>query len=189
VRVIGGTWRGRRLAAPRGEAIRPTTDRVKEAVFNILGDAVEGATVLDLCCGAGGLGIEALSRGAARAVFVDRERSALAAVRSNLWACGADAATWQLVQADAAGWLAGWRPTGGPWLVLADPPYATDTAAALVPVIDALAVDPDFVAAVIEHPARGAALPAGLCPQDVRRYGETAVTIFTPAEAWRREEP
>ncbi|MFN2371665.1 MAG: RsmD family RNA methyltransferase [Candidatus Krumholzibacteriia bacterium] len=105
MRVIGGRWRGRRLAAPRGQAVRPTTDRVKEAVFNILGDRVAAATVLDLCSGAGGLGLEALSRGAARAVFVDSDRVALAAVRANAEACGAQAGEFTLVHAEAVAWL------------------------------------------------------------------------------------
>lgn len=165
MRVIGGQWRGRRLNAPRGDAVRPTTDRVKEAVFSILGDRVEGAVVLDLCCGAGGLGIEALSRGAARA------------------------ATWQLVQAQAPAWLAAWRPPDAPWLLLADPPYATDVAAALVPAVEALARHPRFRCAVLETGVRSPALPGGLCTRDERRYGETVITILEPAEAWRREDP
>ncbi len=189
MRVIGGQWRGRRLNAPRGDAVRPTTDRVKEAVFSILGDRVEGAVVLDLCCGAGGLGIEALSRGAARAVFVDADRGALAAARANLWACGADAATWQLVQAQVPAWLAAWRPPDAPWLLLADPPYATDVAAALVPAVEALARHPRFRCAVLETGVRSPALPGGLCTRDERRYGETVITILEPAEAWRREDP
>jgi len=189
VRVIGGRWRGRRLAAPRGDAVRPTTDRVKEAVFNILGPAVAGATVVDLCCGAGGLGIEALSRGAARAVFVDCDRRALDRVRDNLRACGAEADSHALVQADAVAWLAAWRPPGGPWLVLADPPYATDVAAALVPVIDRLATDPGFTAAVLEHAVRGPELPRSACARDERRYGGTALTILEPPADRREEGP
>lgn len=187
MRVVGGAWRGRRLAAPRGEAVRPTTDRVKEAVFNILGDEVAGATVLDLCCGAGGLGIEALSRGAVKAVFVDSDRGALAAVRSNLLACGAAAGQHSLVQAEAVAWLRTWRPPGGPWLILADPPYAQPLAAELVPLIEDLAADPGFRAAVLEHPSRGPVLPDGECARDLRRYGETAITILRPGGAGEGE--
>ncbi|MBE0566326.1 MAG: RsmD family RNA methyltransferase [Krumholzibacteria bacterium] len=187
MRVIGGRWRGRRLVAPRGETVRPTTDRVKEAVFGLLGDRVAGATVLDLCCGAGGLGIEALSRGAARAVFVDSDRTALAAVRGNLAACGADPGEATLIRAEAVAWLGHWQPPRGTWLLLADPPYATAVAAALVPLIDRLAADPGFAAAVLEHPFRGPALPETACGRDVRRYGETAITILEPA-GFRRGE-
>ncbi len=189
MRVVGGRWRGRRLAAPRGDAVRPPTDRVREAVFNILGADVEGALVLDLCCGAGGLGIEALSRGASGAVFVDLDRGALAAVRGNLETCGAEAGLATLVRSDAVAFLRGWKPPCGPWLVLADPPYATGLAAALVPVLAALTADPGFVAAVLEHAARGPALPAAACARDERRYGEAAITILRPGGAGQGERP
>src|SRR3974390_1170116 len=90
MRVIGGRSRGRRLAAKLPRTVRPTTDRVREAIFNILGSlgGVEGLHVVDLFCGSGALGLEALSRGAATATFVDRDREALAAVRHNLSAVG-----------------------------------------------------------------------------------------------------
>src|ERR1700758_1109928 len=93
MRVIAGHLGGRRLKAPRGRGTRPTSDRVREALFALLGD-VRDDVVLDLFAGAGGLGIEALSRGAARVVFVERSRPALGALRSNLEALsiGADAA-------------------------------------------------------------------------------------------------
>jgi len=80
MRVIAGMWKGRRLKSPSGDEVRPTTDRVKEALFNILGPDVRDCLFLDLCCGAGGLGIEALSRGAAGAVFIDLSRKSLALV-------------------------------------------------------------------------------------------------------------
>jgi 16S rRNA (guanine966-N2)-methyltransferase len=108
VRVVAGSARGRRLRTPAGAATRPTADRVREATFNALGSlgVVEGATVLDLFAGSGAMGIEALSRGAAAASFVDRDPAALAAVRANLDATGlVDRAT--VVRADAGRWLAG----------------------------------------------------------------------------------
>ena len=137
VRVVAGRWRGRRLTAPTGELVRPTTDRVKEALFSILGDAVQGALVLDLCCGSGSLGIEALSRGAGRAVFVDREQRALAAVRKNLAACGAMPADAEVVVGHAVAWLSGpgFSPGGVPWLLLADPPYGRGLAAGIAEVL------------------------------------------------------
>lgn len=88
MRIISGTSRGRRLTAPRGKILRPTSDRVKESIFNILGKEVEGKVVLDLFAGTGNLGIEALSRGAARATFVERAREALRAIQRNLLQCG-----------------------------------------------------------------------------------------------------
>src|SRR5919198_1316873 len=88
MRVIAGQWGGRRLQAPAGAATRPTSDRVREALFSILGDRVAGLRVLDLFAGSGALGIEALSRGAAEAVFVDSDQRAVAAIRRNLEAVG-----------------------------------------------------------------------------------------------------
>ena len=84
MRVVAGLYRGRRLQAPPGRSTRPTSDRVREALFSILGPAVEGARVLDLFAGSGALGIEALSRGAAEAVFVESDPRAAAAIRGNL---------------------------------------------------------------------------------------------------------
>src|ERR1022692_5050286 len=87
MRVIAGEFGGRRLSAPRGRTTRPTSDRVREAVFSMLGP-IDGARVLDLFAGTGALGIEALSRGAARAVFVERDAGALEALRANLVGLG-----------------------------------------------------------------------------------------------------
>ena len=91
MRVCGGRWKGRQLRSLRGTVLRPSTERVKEAIFSILGSRVVGATVADLCCGAGGLGIEALSRGAGFVYFIDLAPAALRLVRANLARCGATA--------------------------------------------------------------------------------------------------
>ena len=87
MRIISGTSRGRRLATPRGHALRPTSDRVKESIFNILGEEVEGKVVLDLFAGTGNLGIEALSRGAKKTFFVERARESLRMIQRNLLQC------------------------------------------------------------------------------------------------------
>ena len=117
MRVITGSARGRRLKTPENDAIRPTTDNVKEAVFNILQFDVEGRRVLDLFAGTGQLGIECLSRGAASAVFVDRDQAALQIVRENLKTCGLNGT---LVNTDALSYLKG----GGTFdLIFIDPPY------------------------------------------------------------------
>jgi 16S rRNA (guanine966-N2)-methyltransferase len=124
VRVVAGSARGRRLTTPPGAATRPTADRVREATFNALGSlgVVQEAVVLDLFAGSGAMGIEALSRGAASATFVDRDPRALAAVRANLETTGlAGRAT--VVRADAARWL---EDAGRFDLAVLDPPYATD---------------------------------------------------------------
>ncbi len=88
MRIIGGTSRGRKLAAQRGRAVRPTSDRIKESIFNILGQEVEGKDIADLFAGTGNLGIEALSRGAKRVVFVEKERTTLRIIERNLSLCG-----------------------------------------------------------------------------------------------------
>jgi 16S rRNA (guanine966-N2)-methyltransferase len=118
VRVVAGAFKGRRLQSPKGHRTRPTADRVREALFSMLGD-VHGARVLDLYAGSGALGIEALSRGAASALFIDRDPRAVAAVRRNLEAVGAAA---EVRRQDALRFLAG--ASGGPFdLVFLDPPY------------------------------------------------------------------
>src|SRR4030042_3138228 len=88
MRIISGTSKGRRLATPKSQAIRPTSDRVKESIFNILGGEVEGKVILDLFAGTGNLGIEALSRGARRAIFVEKGKDALKVIHRNLLQCG-----------------------------------------------------------------------------------------------------
>jgi 16S rRNA (guanine966-N2)-methyltransferase len=125
MRIVAGVWRGRRLVAPAGVETRPTADRVRQALFDILlhapwsgRSAIEGASVLDLFAGTGALGLEALSRGAARAVFVERARPALEALRTNIEACRADDRC-RVLALDALV-----VPAGEPAdLVFLDPPY------------------------------------------------------------------
>ena len=137
VRIVAGEFKGRRLHAPRGAATRPTADRVREALFSILGD-VSGARVLDLYAGSGALGIEALSRGAESALFVERDRRALAALRRNLDAVGADA---EVRNQDALRFIA--HPEGVFDLVFCDPPYdeASRVAAPLSEALPAMLED------------------------------------------------
>ena len=124
MRVIGGRSRGRRLAARLPRSVRPTSDRVRESIFDILGSqgGVEGLHVVDLFCGSGALGVEALSRGAASATFVDLDPEALAAVRLNLDAVGLADEPVTLVRASLPGWLEG-GAAGSFDLALCDPPY------------------------------------------------------------------
>lgn len=134
MRIIGGTWRGRALTAPLGEATRPTADRVRQALFDrlmhatwartgastgVARDAFEGAVVLDAFAGTGALGLEALSRGAARAVFIETDRAALVALRANVAACGAEARC-RVVPGSVLRSLPGGEACG---LVFLDPPY------------------------------------------------------------------
>lgn len=122
IRVIAGELRGRRLRVPAGSGVRPTADRVREALFDILGDTVVGARVLDLFAGSGALGIEALSRGARDASFVERDRRALAALRENLERLGLGTRS-TVLRGDALARLSDECRGDGFDLVLADPPY------------------------------------------------------------------
>jgi len=181
VRVVAGRWRGRRLNAPRGRDVRPTTDRVRESLFNILARRVAGAAVADLCCGSGALGLEALSRGAARADFVDRDVRALRTVRANLEALGAEPGTWTVHRAEADRWLQQRLADPAPerWLVLADPPYGD---AVLERILDVAAAAPERIdALVLEHaPGTAPPVPSGWS-EDRRRYGRTELSILEPA--------
>lgn len=181
MRVVAGRWRGRRLLAPPGNGIRPTADRVKEALFSILGRRVEGALFIDLCCGTGALGVEALSRGAARAVFVDESRDALALARANLEHCGAEAGAWSLERADAAGWLDRWRPEPGqPWLAVADPPYRAGLATPIMGKLAALREVGGCRALVVEQ-GSGEAPDAAQSPGwQLRRYGQSTLALWFP---------
>ncbi len=122
MRVVAGVARGRQLHAPAGMRTRPTSDRVREAMFSMLVsmDAVEGATVVDLFAGSGALGIEALSRGAERVTFVDNDRAARDTITRNLAVVGELAARAKVVAADSLGFAS---TMGTVDLVLADPPY------------------------------------------------------------------
>lgn len=120
MRVISGTVRGKRLKEPSDFSIRPTTDMVKEALFNIIQFDIEGRRVLDLFAGTGQLGIECLSRGAASVTFVDQSKESVAIVKQNLKTCGFEA---RVVQADSIGFLSRADKYD---IILLDPPYATN---------------------------------------------------------------
>ena len=180
LRVIAGSYRGRRLHAPRGKTTRPTSARVREALFSILGP-LEGARVLDLYAGSGALGIEALSRGAESAVFVEHERSAQACIRQNLDAVGASerARLLPLRVSSALGALG----SSAFELVLCDPPWdALDGALALLAELSARGQLAEGARVVLEHSARDVEpnVP-GLRAYDRRRWGDTAVSFFALA--------
>ncbi len=174
VRVIAGRYGGRRLLAPRGDATRPTADRVREALFSILGARVQDARVLDLFAGAGTLGLEALSRGAAQATFVDSAPAALEALRGNLAALGAEA---EVVRADALRWLR--AASGGARqydLVFLDPPYRR-TAELGAPLSDLLPAVLAPGALVVAECDRRSPLELTITATDERRYGDTLIRI------------
>ncbi len=180
MRVIAGEAKGRRLTGIRSSAIRPTSDRVREALFSALGAAVPDARVLDLYAGSGALGIEALSRGAAGAVFVDSDREAVVAIRANLALTGTDDRA-SVVRSPVGGFLAAGRQ--GPFdLVFLDPPYARGP-----PVEDLEAlVAGGFLDArawvVLETRGPDAPPPVeGLEVVSRRRYGDTTLVFLRPA--------
>ncbi len=171
MRVVAGRHKGRRLRAPAGAGTSPTADRVREAVFSILGP-VDGLRVLDLYAGSGALGIEALSRGAESVTFVESGRSALAAIRANLDATGDDA---DVAAADVIGWLrsAGERQFD---LVFCDPPY--DAAAQIAqPLTDLLPRVAAPQALIVTESSKRNPLVLDLPLTDERTYGDTRIAI------------
>jgi 16S rRNA (guanine966-N2)-methyltransferase len=175
VRIVAGAARGRRLRVPQGTGTRPTADRVKEALFSSLQRELVGASVLDLYAGSGALGLEALSRGAARVTAVESDRRALRALRHNADLVGL--AGHEVIGADVGRVLAGEVP-GAPFgLVLLDPPYRT-TGEELTQVLGALTPHLDAGAlVVVERPARAGDVgwPPDLLAEASRRYGDTAL--------------
>jgi 16S rRNA (guanine966-N2)-methyltransferase len=128
VRIIAGKWRSRIVSFPAAAELRPTPDRVRETLFNWLGQRLDGLACLDLFAGSGALGFEALSRGAARAVMVERDRKVAAALRESARAL--EAAGAEVVEADALGYLG--RSAERYDVVFVDPPYASDLAGAVL---------------------------------------------------------
>jgi 16S rRNA (guanine966-N2)-methyltransferase len=177
MRVVAGTARGRRLVAPAGRDTRPTSDRVRESIFNALHSlgAIEGAIVVDLFAGSGALGIEALSRGAAHCTFVEPARDAVNAIRTNLATAGvADRASVDPRTAEA--YVAS---TPGPVaLALCDPPYAYAGWDALLAGLAALPAG-----LVVCESDRPIDLPPGWDAARIRRYGGTVVTFGRSAGA------
>jgi 16S rRNA (guanine966-N2)-methyltransferase len=173
MRVVAGAYKGRRLQAPKGAETRPTSDRVREALFSILGD-IGGARVLDLYAGSGALGIEALSRGASEVVFVESGRRAADAIRTNLRSVGEpDAIIWV---GDALAYLRR-ADAGAPFdLVFADPPYssATQVGEPLSELLPPLLTQSSLI--VTESDKRSP-LPLALPLVDERVYGDTRIAI------------
>jgi 16S rRNA (guanine966-N2)-methyltransferase len=188
MRIIGGTFGSRPLVAPRGRATRPTSDRVREALFGILESAevVENAQVLDLYSGTGALALEALSRGAAHATLVESSREALDAIRTNVATLGVAERT-KIVAGDVLKAVRHLAPSAPFDLVLADPPWAlVDDGIALKALASLLrthAVGPRTWI-VLEHSSRttppASSEDGGLAPFDTRRYGDTALTFYKP---------
>jgi 16S rRNA (guanine966-N2)-methyltransferase len=180
MRIVGGSLRGRRLAAPRSEAIRPTTDRARESLFNILEHAypgaIEGARVLDLFSGSGALGIEALSRGASYCLFVEEAAQARALVRENVEGLGLQGRT-RIFRRDAT--RLGPVGTMQPFrLVFADPPYGRGLGERAV--ASALAggwLTPDALIVVEEASATPFQPPEGIVLNETRTYSSSILSF------------
>ena len=174
---MGGEVGGRRLKAPPGDETRPTSDGVREAIFNAIASRMDldGAKVLDLFAGSGALGIEALSRRAHEVTFVDKSRVAVATIESNLAVTGLDGGT--VITAAVEGWVARLSP-GDEWdLVLADPPYAFEGWSSLLSALRGH-VAKDGIA-VLESGSE-LLLPRGWRSVRTKRYGTTVVTLVVP---------
>lgn len=183
MRIVGGEFRGRPLAAPPGLDIRPTADRTREALFNLLehgrmaaaGSPVAGASVLDAFCGTGALGLEALSRGADHVVFMDHSQAALAAARGNAAPLGIEDRM-TFLRADASRPPKPTRPAG---LVFLDPPYGEALAGAAIVALDAAGwIDGDAVVAVETGSKDAFEAPSGFTLEDARVYGRAKVWLL-----------
>jgi 16S rRNA (guanine966-N2)-methyltransferase len=180
MRIIAGEFKGRRLETPRGFRTRPTADQVRIALMDTLAPRLAGARMLDLFCGAGGVGLEALSRGAAHVTFVERDRAALDALRRNVAALGVAARVDVLTLAveRALGRLAG---AGAAFdLVFLDPPYGSDAVAATLELLATGAVTTPAALVVAQHPTKRPppSERGRLRAYRTRRFGETTLTFF-----------
>ncbi len=173
MRIIAGTNRGARIFAPKGLDTRPTSDRVREAAFNLIGP-VDGAAVLDLYAGSGAMGLEALSRGAESAVFVDSDREACRAVQRNLTKLGLQGA--EIVCRDVLRFLAAERRRFE--LILIDPPYDMVESVAMRLAVYLPAVLAEHGLAVVESGAATEPQVETLGLRTSRRYGSARVTLF-----------
>ena len=187
VRITSGALAGRQIKAPQGPAIRPTADKVRQAIFNILGAsglATESLSVLDLFAGSGAFGLEALSRGAASAVFVDRDGEAVRCIADNARALGLEERV-QIIRADAASALRRLSPRRFD-LVFVDPPYRSGDAVETLEELVShglLAPRPDGATVVVEHDRRSPTpetigQQSALALYDRRRYGDTEVSFY-----------
>ncbi len=176
MRVTGGTGRGRRLKAPAGSRVRPTSDKVKQALFNILGERVVDASFLDLFAGAGGIGIEALSRGAGRVVFVDASRASLDLVNQNIEQTGFEERS-QAVLSKVESFLK--KPSGSYDIVFLDPPYAGEMQPLLELIAGAGILKPGSIV-IAEHFKKQ---PSPACAGDLTlyreaKYGDTVLAFY-----------
>jgi 16S rRNA (guanine966-N2)-methyltransferase len=182
MRIISGNSKGKRLKAPKGQTLRPTSDRVKESIFNILGREIKGKTVLDLFAGTGNLGIEALSRGAARAVFIEKGRQAIRVIEKNLSQCGMWARS-EIIQKDVHRAIGVLEQRGDCFdLVFMDPPYERGLVGPTLKKLQSHRIYHEGSVVVIEHDRREP-LPDLREPWTLtlqRRIGDTLLSFMSP---------
>jgi 16S rRNA (guanine966-N2)-methyltransferase len=187
MRIIAGQRRGHKFDGPRDQVTRPTSDMVRESLFNILGDAVEGRLVVDLFAGTGALGLEALSRGAERAIFVERNRENAALIRRNIATLRYEDRA-QVVVADAYRWARSFvTGDADPLVVFIDPPYADyqdhpERVGKLLEVLVRGLPDGSIITSESSRKLESEILP-DFEAWDVRRYGGTRIAIRTIGEA------
>ena len=185
MRVIGGTLKGRHLSAVRGGAVRPTTDKVREAIFAILAPCLAGGSVLDLFAGTGALGIEAVSRGMGRAVFVDNSPQALVVLEKNVAVCELESRT-EIIRLPVERGLRLLCSRNERFdLVFLDPPYQELLAGkTLVHISESGLLTPEGVIVAEHGPREPIASRCGtLLLDDQRRYGQTIVSFFFPQQS------
>ncbi|HZI15877.1 MAG TPA: 16S rRNA (guanine(966)-N(2))-methyltransferase RsmD [Myxococcus sp.] len=182
MRIVAGTAKGRALAGPKptSKHIRPTADRVRETLFNVLGQFLDGQAVLDLYAGTGALGLEALSRGAGRAVLVDQDREALGLCRQNTDFLGFGTQVEILSQPVDRALTALGRKGERFELVFADPPYAARVVETVLEGVTGAGLLTPGAMVVVEHDKREPApeAHAGLTREDQRRFGDTLVSFY-----------
>ncbi|MFQ6098742.1 MAG: 16S rRNA (guanine(966)-N(2))-methyltransferase RsmD [Armatimonadota bacterium] len=181
MRVIGGTAKGTRLLVPKGADVRPTSDAMRETLFQMLCDMVPGARVLDLFAGSGAVGIEALSRGASHCLFVDKSRRCIETITRNLEACRLRE-TAKVRKADVRRVLHELEEDEPYDVAFADPPYGWP---GLVRLVEGLVVErrgvSDSGIVIVQH-RRNVEWPPRLMPSRAKRFGDTMLTFFAPPE-------
>lgn len=187
MRIVAGTHKGRQILAPEGSDIRPTQDRTRESLFNLLehgrlasnGSRVAGALVLDAFCGTGGLALEALSRGAESAMLIDNSNAAIATARGNIASLGETAAA-TILRADARHPPAA---TNAYTLIFLDPPYGKGMAVEALAALNAAGwIAPGGLIAIETGRREDMALPEGFTLEDERRYGRAKIWLVTRDE-------
>jgi 16S rRNA (guanine966-N2)-methyltransferase len=189
MRIIAGRYKGRTLHGPTGAAVRPTSDRLRETLFNIIAGDVPGARVLDGFAGTGALGLEALSRGATRAVFVERDRRAIEGITRNVAACGIDSDAYAIIRGDFLG-LGARRSDIGPFdLALLDPPYDYADLDAVLAEAAGLLKAQGLVVLELSRRRDAPETVAGLSRRRTVRAGDSVLAFYRPAVSPRHPDP